>query len=149
MLTLLLDIDGVLITTPGWRQTENLEDGFPDFNVTAIACLNQILEHTKGSIVLTTSHKSRFDNDKWLEIFKDRGVNIDSIDKLPPNILRLRRKDEILNWIHKNPDADYIIIDDDKSLNKMSNFVLTSSLKGLTDEETNNVINLYNSNNKK
>lgn len=139
MLNILLDIDGVLITIPSWKQTENLEDGFPDFNATAIACLNQILEHTKGNIILTTSHKSRFSNNEWLDIFKKRGVNIDLIDKLPPNILRLRRKDEILNWLHKNPDADYIIIDDDKSLNEMSNFILTLPMIGLTQDDVDTI----------
>lgn len=146
---ILLDLDGVMIITPSWKQTDNLDDGFPDFNPIAVASLNKILEHTKGKIILTTSHKSRFDIDKWLEIFKRRGVIIDSIDKLEPNIIRLRRREEILRWLNDNPEADYVIIDDDKSLNEMSNFVLTLSYRGLTYEETNNVINLYNSNNKK
>src|SRR5690348_3901438 len=112
-LFLLLDIDGVLITVPGWKKTDNLEDGFPDFNPTAVIYLNTILEHTKSYIVLTTSHKSRFNNDEWLAIFKARGVNIDTIDKLSGNYLRLTKKTEILRWINNNKDKKYVIIDDD------------------------------------
>lgn len=34
-MTILLDIDGVLVTTPSWKSTEQLSDGFMKFNENA------------------------------------------------------------------------------------------------------------------
>ncbi len=151
MMYLLLDIDGVLEITPSWKPTVDLDDGFPDFNPIAVQSLNKILNHTKGRIVLTTSHRLRFSNDKWVSIFKKRGVNIDVIYRLADNQNNLSRKEEILNWVHENPDVEnYVIIDDDKTLNDdLSNFVMTFPLIGLTEVEADNVIRIFDSNKNK
>ena len=56
------------------------------------------------------------------------------------NLNNLSRKDEILQWFVANStQEDFIIIDDDKSLNALpetlkKNLVLTSPFVGLTDE---------------
>jgi hypothetical protein len=61
------------------------------------------------------------------------------IKKLPKNTENLNRKDEILNWYFTNKIEDnFIIIDDDKSLNLLPEFlkeklILTSATVGLTN----------------
>ena len=40
---LLLDIDGVLITTPPWKQDVIHNDGYSEFNETNVANLNKLL----------------------------------------------------------------------------------------------------------
>ena len=90
--------------------------------------------------MLTTSHKSKFSIKEWKSIFKNRGIKIEKIKSLPQNINNISRKDEIVNWFKVNSvDGDFVIIDDDKSLNELPDFlkrnlIQTSSYIGLTEE---------------
>ena len=87
-----------------------------------------------------TSHKAKFSIEQWKSIFKNRGINIEKIKLLPENFNNLSRKDEIVNWFNvNNIDEGFVIIDDDKSLNELPNFlkdnlVQTSPYIGLTEE---------------
>ena len=81
-MTILLDIDGVLVTTPSWKPTEQLSDGFMKFNETAAENLAMLFKQTNASIVLTTTHRINFDVTKWREIFKLSGLNFEIITKL-------------------------------------------------------------------
>ena len=40
---ILLDLDGVLITTPPWKQDELHDDGYSNFNYLAVDNLNKLL----------------------------------------------------------------------------------------------------------
>lgn len=81
-MTILLDIDGVLETTPTWRQTEIHSDGFMKLNEKALENLSILHKRTNASIVLTTTHRIKYDEDKWKEIFKLRGLHFETISKL-------------------------------------------------------------------
>ncbi|MDQ3048184.1 MAG: HAD domain-containing protein [Bacteroidota bacterium] len=147
---ILLDIDGVMISAASWKPIPILSDGFPQFSVKAVFNLNQILNETNASIVLTTSHKSRFSVFEWESIFKKRGINT-SIQKLEDNVRDLDRKGEILNWIEsKWNHENFIIIDDDTNLNGLPSdikerLILTRPIVGLNEEDANNAIsNLKN-----
>ncbi len=136
---ILLDIDGVMLPAKGWKSPELLNDGFPAFGAKAVSALNSLInKHTK--IMLTTSHKSNFTIDGWKDIFKNRNIHVENLDCLPPNKNHLTRKEEILNWFTTNNVVEeFIIIDDDKSLNELPSFlkvnlVQTSSYIGLTEE---------------
>jgi hypothetical protein len=135
-----LDIDGVMLSAASWKPVENLEDGFSAFSKRAIDCLNQLIQNTNASIVLTTSHKSRFTLEQWNLIFQTRNISVTIFDKLDDNLNSINRKDEILNYLQNHSEIEnYVIIDDDKSLNDLpqsikQNLVLTSSIIGLTQE---------------
>ena len=135
-----LDIDGVMLSAAGWKPAENLEDGFSAFSNRAVDCLNHLTQNINASIVLTTSHKSRFTLEQWNQIFLSRNLSVHIFDKLDDNLKSLNRKDEILNYLNAHPQIEnYVIIDDDKSLNDLPHsikqkLVLTSSLIGLTQE---------------
>ena len=136
-----LDIDGVMVPAKGWKSPEFLNDGFPAFSIKAANVLQGLISDDV-TIMLTTSHKSKFSIDEWKSIFKNRGIVIEKIKSLPENFTNLSRKDEIVNWFNlNNVYEDFVIIDDDKSLNELPNFlkdnlVQTSPYIGLTEEHS-------------
>jgi hypothetical protein len=132
-----LDIDGVMVPAKSWKNPEMLDDGFPAFDSKAVNVLQNIISED-FTIVLTTSHKSRFTIEEWRNIFQKRSLVINNLKSLNENVNHLSRKDEILNWFSlNNVNEEFIIIDDDKSLNDLPAFfkarlILTSPLIGLT-----------------
>lgn len=136
-----LDIDGVMVPAKGWKSPEFLNDGFPAFSSKATSTLQSLISDDV-TIMLTTSHKAKFSIDEWKSIFKNRGIDIEKIKLLPENFNNLSRKDEIVNWFNvNNVDEDFVIIDDDKSLNELpvflkENLVQTSPYIGLTEEHS-------------
>lgn len=134
-----LDIDGVMVPAKGWKSPEFLNDGFPAFSSNATLALQSLISE-EDTIMLTTSHKSKFNIEEWKSIFKKRGISIEKIKSLPENNNNISRKDEIVNWFTSNSVNDnFVIIDDDKSLNELPDFlkenlILTSPFIGLTEE---------------
>jgi hypothetical protein len=135
-----LDIDGVMAPAKSWQRPDILEDGFVDFSSKAVRVLQDILaQNTDTTIILTTSHKSGFSLSQWKIIFERRGLNVNKLESLNDNTDFQSRKIEILNWFDSNDvQEDFIIIDDDKSLNDLPTFykdrlILTSSLVGLNE----------------
>lgn len=98
---ILLDIDGVLVTTPSWRTTEILSDGFMKFNEKAAINLQQLIIKTSADIVLTTTHRINYSIDAWKNIFKQRGILTNSVSKINDKIsvqTMLDRASEIKEW---------------------------------------------------
>lgn len=146
---ILLDIDGVMIPSNSWKRPEILNDGFPDFSNTAVRALNKIIDKTHAKIILTTSHKSNYSINQWVNIFENRGIQINSIEKLPDNVNHQSRKNEVFDWFERvyklQYNYDFVIIDDDKSLNDLpkklkERLVLTSGIIGLTTEQADEII---------
>ena len=135
---LFLDIDGVMVPAKSWQSPELLNDGFPAFTKKAVKVLQNLISDDT-TVMLTTSHKSRFTLEQWKEIFQKRGLQVSKLKSLDENIKFQSRKDEILNWFNLNKiTEEFIIIDDDKSLNGLPPYlkdklILTSPLIGLTD----------------
>ena len=136
---LLLDIDGVMVPISPWKRPDFLSDNFPMFSSKATKALQRILDETKATIVLTTSHKSTYSIADWIAIFQRRGIELNSLERLPENTAFLNRREEILNWLNEQDALEtFIILDDDKSLNDLpsnlkENLLQTSSMIGLTD----------------
>ena len=135
-----MDIDGVMAPAKSWQRPDILEDGFVDFSSKAVSVLQDVLtQNPNSTIILTTSHKSRFSLSQWKIIFERRGLNVNKLESLNDNTDFQSRKVEILNWFDSNDiHEDFIIIDDDKSLNDLPKFykdrlVLTSTLIGLNE----------------
>jgi hypothetical protein len=134
-----LDIDGVMVPAKGWKAPELMKDGFPVFSSKAVQALRSLMAED-STIMLTTSHKANYTKEEWNSIFSNRGIDVHRIGSLDENIQNLSRRDEIVNWFNVNHvKEDFIIIDDDKSLNGLPDFlksrlVLTSALVGLTEE---------------
>ena len=144
---ILLDIDGVMVPTTSWKPTEILSDGFASFSARAVNNLQSIIYNTGAKLLLTTSHKSRYNNSEWEQIFKTRGI-IASIHKLEDNNDNLNRREEIVRWFTMtNISESFVILDDDKSLNGLPEYIknktiVTSGTVGLTLEEAETAINI-------
>ena len=146
---ILLDIDGVMVPANSWKKPEFLEDGFPMFNFRSVKALQRVISETNASLLLTTSHKSKYTIPQWNDIFELRGINTKNIQRLTSDSLVSNRKEEILEW-HQNQhvaDEEFVIIDDDKLLNGLpdnikKNLVLTSASVGLTEELAENAISI-------
>ena len=136
---LYLDIDGVMVPANPWRKLEILEDGFPEFSLKAVKALDRIISSSSADIVLTTSHKHTYTLKEWNTIFKRRNISVNNITRLPENTNHLNRKDELISWFTpKHLSEKFIIIDDDKSLNALPEYlkdrlIQTSASVGLTD----------------
>lgn len=146
---ILLDIDGVLVPANSWKKPEFLEDGFPAFSLRSVKAFQRILSETNATVLLTTSHKTRFNISQWKELFKSRGIIPFKIQALATDSLQTTRKDEILDWYVNEhlPNEEFVIIDDDKMLNSLPenlkrNLVLTSPSIGLTDELADEAISI-------
>lgn len=143
---LYLDIDGVMVPANSWRRPEILEDGFPEFSSKATRSLNKIISNSSADIVLTTSHKHKYTLNEWNNIFRRRNININKISRLPRNTSYLNRKEELIRCFNaKHSKGRFIIIDDDKSLNALPDFlkdklIQTSGSVGLTDYLANEAI---------
>lgn len=144
-----LDIDGVMVPAKSWERPELLDDGFPVFSSRATRVLQNIISDD-ATVMLTTSHKSTYTIDEWKTIFEKRNIRITNLKSLDKNIYNLSRKDEVLNWFNINDiNEDFVIIDDDKSLNALplflkDNLILTSSLVGLTDQHLEEIKSILN-----
>lgn len=141
---ILLDIDGVMVPTTNWKRSEILSDGFANFSPRAVASLQNIINNTGATILLTTSHKSRFTSAEWEQIFKTRGI-VGKIESLENNDNNLTRKQEILRWFEKGQSRGFVVIDDDKSLNGLpalikDKTIVTSGTVGLTLDEATEAI---------
>lgn len=128
-----------MVPANSWKQALILEDGFPEFSLKATRALNRIISVSNPEIVLTTSHKHSYTLSDWKGILERRNIAVRSISRLPENTGSLNRRDELLRWFDSNSSLDdFIIIDDDKSLNALPNhlkerLIQTSASVGLTD----------------
>jgi hypothetical protein len=146
-----LDIDGVMAPAKSWQRPDILEDGFVDFSSKAVSVLQDVLaQNADTTIILTTSHKSRFSLSQWKIIFERRGLKVNKLESLNDNNDFQSRKVEILNWFESNDiHEDFIIIDDDKSLNDLPTFykdrlISTSSLVGLNESHRADIQDIVN-----
>jgi len=150
---ILLDIDGVLVITPGWKRPEISSDGFMEFNKKAVINLSKIISKTSADVILTTSHRNNYSLSAWKSIMDKRGIqinNITTIDNYVSNINHKSRLEEIKEWINDfGQEKNYVIIDDDTSLDSLplsvkKRWVKTSPMIGLDDNATNKAIEILN-----
>ncbi len=150
-MTLLLDIDGVLETSPAWKTPRLLEDGFYQFNAEAQENLKAIITQFQPEIVLTTTHRVNYTIEEWRLIFQARGMNIAKISKIndASNNAELgKRNREIEAWFHKNTGIDCLILDDDTSLYELpqvikERWIRTDPLMGITREIKQEIIKKF------
>jgi hypothetical protein len=139
-IVLFLDLDGVLITTPSWRKDEMDTDGYSKFNSKCVENLNTLLQTQYFEIWLSSSRRKNKTEQEFNKIFSLRGILENITGFLPIPKERISRKDEIETFIKENRITDFLILDDDKSLNGLEenlkqNLVLTKNLSGFNKEK--------------
>jgi len=147
--TLILDLDGVLITTPIWKADEYDSDGYSKFNKVCIANLNKLLSEHEFEIWLSSTRRTAKTFEEFNMIFKNRKIVNQIFGFLPENLECKTRKDEISRFIEQNNISDFLIIDDDKSLNGLienykEKLILTEFHKGFDIDKLNLAIEKIN-----
>ena len=137
---LILDLDGVLITNPSWKADQIGSDGYSEFNASCAAHLNQLLALTEFDIWLSSTRRTVKTLNEFNLIFKNRGIKKEIVGFLPEYLDCKNRKEEILKFIAEFKVYDFLIIDDDKSLNGLENglkekLILTELMKGFNLEK--------------
>jgi hypothetical protein len=150
-MVILLDLDGVLITTPAWRAVETDPDGFFKFNERATANLAAILTATNAAVVLTTSHRINYSLAQWTVFFRTRGLFPSTITRVNDRTSLPKagsRVSEIAAWVTQpGAPANYVVLDDDLSLHGLpaaikSRCVFTKPLIGLDADATQRVLHI-------
>ncbi|MDB5150001.1 MAG: hypothetical protein JWQ57_4021 [Mucilaginibacter sp.] len=156
-MVILLDIDGVLVTEPSWRKVESEADGFMRFNKQSVTNLAEILAQTNAAVVLTTTHRISFTNEQWIQVFRLRGITISNISKLNDKQSLAEMEDrgtEIEDWANDQQDTNFVIIDDDLSINQLpewikQRWVATKPFTGIDEEAKQKVLSILLNNNNK
>ena len=147
---ILLDFDGVMVTTPTWQKVDHLEDGFMAFNESCVEKLAKVLSQTSADIVLTTTHRIHYSETEWRQILYNRGIIAGKISKVYAarhfTDLSIRGM-EVLQWVSAHPNENYVIIDDDKSLRDLpidikGRWVETDFYQGLTERGSEQALNI-------
>jgi len=139
-LTIILDLDGVLITTPPWQQDEVHADGYSAFNQSCVDCLNQLLEGLDAEIWLISTRRKGKTLPEMQAIFQARGILAPLVGMVPVYDDQMNRKDEALTFIRENNLQHYLIIDDNTLLNRLpremkQRLVITKYLLGFNEEK--------------
>lgn len=138
--TLILDLDGVLITTPIWKADEIDTDGYSKFNMNCVDNLNKLLEQSDFEIWLSSTRRTVKTLTEFNRIFENRNIKKEINGFLPVYQDCKTRKDEITRFIKEFKVLDFLIIDDDKSLNGLKEnqkekLILTELQKGFDKEK--------------
>ncbi|MEQ9423809.1 MAG: HAD domain-containing protein [Cyclobacteriaceae bacterium] len=113
---IILDLDGVLITTPSWKADAIHADGYSDFDRHAVNNFNLLLKEISAELWLSSSRRIGKTMDEFETIFHNRGIDGNLTGFLPGNELGIRRKIEITNFLENESFTNFLIIDDDTSL---------------------------------
>ena len=137
---LILDLDGVLITNPSWKADRIHSDGYSEFNESCVENLNRLLTLAEFDIWLSSTRRTVKTLTEFNLIFKNRGIKKDIIGFVPEYADCRNRKEEVLKFITEFKASDFLIIDDDKSLNGLESgikesLILTELTKGFNSEK--------------
>lgn len=118
-LTIILDLDGVLITTPPWKADAMHADGYSDFNAECVANFNLLLSKVDAQIWLISTRRKGKTLPEMQSIFGNRGIAAPLVGMVPVYADDMNRKDEALRFIRENDLSHYLIIDDNTVLRQL------------------------------
>lgn len=133
-------MDGVLITTGAWKPDVIDVDGYSQFDPIAVQNLNTLLEQHEVDIWLSSSRRIYTSLEEMNKIFAHRGI-VQVITGFLPYLPTLEnRREEVVSFIKENKFQQYLIIDDDKTLNALpqsmkKKLILTKFLIGFKGEQ--------------
>lgn len=134
-----IDIDGVMVPIKSWQAPKMLTDGFMEFSQNSIMTLQNIInKYSDITLIITSSHKGRFTINQWINIFEKRNIKINKIEILESDFIT--RIDQIVNYLETINEENFLIIDDDTSLNDLpkhlkQKLILTKPMLGLIEQD--------------
>ncbi len=139
-LLIILDLDGVLITTPPWKKTELSEDGYSAFNPSCVENLNSLLQLIETDIWLISSRRRTKSLEEFNIIFNSRQIITPITGFVPIYKDCSTRKEEVERFVKEIKYDKILIIDDDKTLNGLDKnlkdrLIHTELIKGFDDEK--------------
>lgn len=135
---LILDLDGVLITTRPWKTDEIHQDGYSNFNAESVKNLNKLFQVTNFEIWLSSTRRIKKSLEEFNQIFQNRNIEGKIKGFLPVHEQNFSRRKKVEYFIEHQQLDKYLIIDDDKSLNDLadkSKLILTNYLQGFNREK--------------
>jgi len=113
--------------------------------------LNKLLEKANFDIILSSARRKNVSIKKFNEFFKNRRIIQKIVAYTPLSANNSTRKEEIEKYIIKNNIENFLILDDDKTLNSLpvhfkKYLVLTNPMvgfNGLKLNEALEIVNLY------
>jgi hypothetical protein len=144
---LILDLDGVLITTPSWKSDEIDSDGYSKFNEKCVENLNKLLSLSQFEIWLSSTRRTMKTLEEFNLIFANRNIKEKIQGFLPEYKNCKNRREEVEVFIQEFSLSNFLIIDDDKSLNGLNlsykkKLISTELQKGFNDEKLMEVIEM-------
>lgn len=117
---IILDLDGVLITTPPWKPDTLHPDGYSDFNPECVAVFNRLLEDFNAEIWLSSSRRSNKTIAEFNTIFSNRGITGKISGFVPGGSHGSSRLTQVNSFLDHEPITRFLILDDDTTLNGLA-----------------------------
>lgn len=140
---ILLDLDGVMITTPPWRKDDILVDGYSRFKTEAVNNLNKLTSQVDAELWLISGRRKRNTLEEFNVFFKSRNIEKELSGMVPVYFEYIPRIEEFKSFIDTEQIKNYLLIDDDSSLEGLDNknfWVKTHPLIGFTEEKLNEAL---------
>lgn len=155
-----LDFDGVLNSDPWiWEQCKKpggqekvLREVGPEF----VALLNQLVERSGAKVVVSSSWRICYTDDKLQEILNAAGFKGEVIgstkslfrrspERIYPEEKQVERGEEIQVWLNEHPGVEsFVILDDsdDMAHLRKTNFVHTNPMEGLRQRDVDKALGI-------
>lgn len=137
----ILDLDGVMITTPSWKADNIHQDGFSMFNESASECLDK-LSNVNAELWLISDRRKGYTLEQLNTFFKNRNIKI-KLSGLVPVYGNVSRIVELFKFLKEESPENYLIIDDDSSLDGLEDksfWIKTQPLIGFNEEKLNEAL---------
>ena len=142
---ILLDLDGVLITTPPWKQDELHDDGYSNFNYLAVDNLNKLLSIADAELWLISDRRKGYIKEQFNAIFSNRNISKKLSGMVPVYPGEYTRIGELEKFLEEFTPTNFLSIDDEGSLEELEDdkkkfWVRTNPLVGFNEEKLNEAI---------
>jgi hypothetical protein len=136
---IILDMDGVLITTPLWKPDTLHKDGYSDFNETCVQNFNKLASMVAVEVMLSSSRRKTKTLEEFRQIFDNRGMKAILTGFIPVLATTTTKSEEIKAYLEETKVKNYLIIDDDLSLNDLpthirENCIFTTYARGFDEQ---------------
>ncbi len=137
---IILDLDGVLITTPIWKADEMDVDGYSAFNKKCVENFNVLTQNLDCELWLSSTRRMNKTLQEFRKIFSNRNLKKEITGFLSTTDYQTPRIKEIESFLKDETIDNFLILDDDSSLHNLEEkykkfWVQTNLLVGFNSEK--------------